>query len=161
MSKISTLIFCCFFTLSGLYGMAAPGKCVFTFIPNGLEGSSGSWKANVFSSNGHGFSTDSIDCSSTTPVVLTIESPAAGLVELGYYIIELVCDIKGPISGPFLDSISVQVEGPDAAEDIVSNTIVPTLNRAAWDTIIYKNIPTLANGERTEIFYAIPTLPFQ
>lgn len=144
MSKICTLILCCFFVTSGLYAMAVPGSCTFTFTPNGTEGSSGSWKAKVYSPNGQGFSTDSVDYSVTTPVTLTVETPGPGMIDLGYYIIELVCDINGSISGPFLDSISVQFE---STEDF------------SWDTIVYHTIPTLASGERTVMFYAIPVLP--
>jgi hypothetical protein len=140
MSRIFSLVFAFAVMVSGLYGTYVPGTLTFTFTPNGAEGTSGSWKAVVFTENGTEVSTDTISYSSTDIVTLEVASPVEGLIELGNYVIELVCNIDGTVTGPFLNSISVQ-----CASSVID-----------WDTMTYKNLPTLTNGENTMIIYSIP-----
>ena len=141
MSRIFAFVVSFAIMTSGLYGIYVPGTLTFTFTPNGNQGTSGSWQAIVISADGDTYSTGPIDHSIETPVSLQVVSPSSGLIELGCYVIELVCRIDGPVSGPFLDLITVQC----------------TSSAVTWDTITYRDFPTLANGENSEIYYSIPS----
>lgn len=142
MTRIFALVVSFVLMTSGLYGFHIQGTLSFTFTPNGTQGSSGSWKAVVVAPNGNRFSTDSIDCFSTDHVVLEIADPGTEHIEVGCYIVELTCNIDGQVAGPFLDRITVQFTSP----------------YMDWDTITYRNFPTLANGENGMICYCIPSI---
>ena len=142
MTRIFALVISFALMISGLYGFHVQGTLVFTFTPTGTQGSSGTWKAVVVGPSGTRFSTNSIDCFSTDQVAMEIVNQGMGHIEVGCYMIELICNIDGQISAPFLDRITVQFTSP----------------YMDWDTITYRNFPTLANGEKGMLYYCIPSI---